>query len=56
MIAGDLVVMRSMITAAPSDRGTAMIELLQLERGRIAGQPDVLQSATESAANDTTMF
>jgi predicted SnoaL-like aldol condensation-catalyzing enzyme len=52
---GDLVVMHSLITTAPSGRATATIELLRLETGTIAGHRDMQQPVPEAAANDNTM-
>ncbi|MBM7790194.1 nuclear transport factor 2 family protein [Tenggerimyces flavus] len=53
---GDLVVTHSMMTMSPSDRGSAVMDSVRLEAGRIVEHWDVAQAIPKSSANHNTMF
>ncbi len=53
---GDLVVTHSLMTMNRSDRGSAIMDIVRLEDGRIVEHWDVVQPIPESSANDNTMF
>lgn len=52
---GDLVVTHGLLTVAPGDRGTAVMDLFRLEDGKIVEHWDVLQPVPEDAANANAM-
>ncbi|GAA3469283.1 MULTISPECIES: nuclear transport factor 2 family protein [Nonomuraea] len=53
---GDLVVMHSLMKTSPDDRGTAIVDIVRVQDGKIVEHWDVLQPVPETAANDNTMF
>lgn len=53
---GDLVVVHSHMTLFPGDRGTAVTDIVRLEKGKIVEHWDVLQAVPETSANGNTMF
>ncbi|MEU7894056.1 nuclear transport factor 2 family protein [Nonomuraea sp. NPDC049152] len=53
---GDLVVMHSLMQTSPDDRGTAVVDIVRVQDGKIVEHWDVLQPVPETAANDNTMF
>lgn len=53
---GDLVVVHSLVTTAPGDRGMAVVDIFRVENGRMVEHWDVVQPVPEEAANANTMF
>ncbi|MBC2877876.1 MULTISPECIES: nuclear transport factor 2 family protein [Streptomyces] len=53
---GDLVVLHSHMRTSPEDRGSAVMDIVRFEGGRIVEHWDVVQAIPETAANDNSMF
>lgn len=53
---GDLVMVHSHLTLFPGDRGTAVMDIVRLDKGKIVEHWDVLQAVPETSANTNTMF
>jgi predicted SnoaL-like aldol condensation-catalyzing enzyme len=53
---GDLVVVHSHLKLNPADRGTAVMDIFRVERGKVVEHWDVLQKIPEKSANKNTMF
>ena len=56
LVDGDLVAVHSHITNGPADRGTAVVDIFRVAKGKIVEHWDVLQPVPEKAANSNTMF
>jgi predicted SnoaL-like aldol condensation-catalyzing enzyme len=52
---GDLVVLHSLLTTSPEDRGMAAVDIFRLEDGKIVEHWDVVQPVPETAANGNGM-
>jgi len=52
----DLVALHSLLKTSPEDRGTAVVDFVRLEDGKVVEHWDVMQPIPESAANDHPMF
>jgi predicted SnoaL-like aldol condensation-catalyzing enzyme len=53
---GDRVIVHSLVTVDPTDRGKAVIDIFRLEKGRIVEHWDVAQPVPEQSLNRNTMF
>lgn len=53
---GDRVIVHSLVTTGPADRGKAVIDIFRLEKAKIVEHWDVVQAIPEKALNDNTMF
>lgn len=53
---GDLVYLHVHFRAEPNDRGSAVVDIFRVEKGRIVEYCDVVQDVPEKAANKNTMF
>lgn len=53
---GDLVWLHVHATRNPSDRGTAIVDIFRVTKGRIVEHWDVMQPVPEKSANSNTMF
>lgn len=53
---GDYVLMHSLITNEPADKGTAAIDIFRLENGMMTEHWNVSQPVPEKPANQNTMF
>jgi predicted SnoaL-like aldol condensation-catalyzing enzyme len=53
---GDLVVVHSHLKLNPSDRGTAVMDIFRVDKGKAVEHWDVLQQIPEKSANKNTMF
>lgn len=53
---GNLVVVHSHVVMSQTDRGSAVVDIFRLERGKIVEHWDVSQPVPEQAANGNTMF
>lgn len=53
---GDRVIVHSLVTLGPADRGMAVVDIFRLEKGKIVEHWDVTQPVPEKAANTNTMF
>ncbi len=53
---GDLVVVHSHLKLNPSDRGTAVMDIFRVDKGKVVEHWDVLQQIPEKSANKNTMF
>ncbi|WP_171164443.1 nuclear transport factor 2 family protein [Streptomyces sp. I05A-00742] len=53
---GDLVVLHSHMRTSPEDLGSAVMDIVRIENGRIVEHWDVVQPIPDKAANDNTMF
>ncbi|GAB3983176.1 nuclear transport factor 2 family protein [Actinoallomurus acanthiterrae] len=51
----DLVVLHSLLTTSPKDRGMAAVDIFRLEDGKIVEHWDVLQPVPETSANGNGM-
>jgi predicted SnoaL-like aldol condensation-catalyzing enzyme len=53
---GDIVVVHSHVTRDASDRGSAVVDIFRIEKGKVVEHWDVIQPIPEKSANDNTMF
>ncbi|MET8980037.1 nuclear transport factor 2 family protein [Streptomyces sp. NPDC004539] len=53
---GDLVFVHMNETTSPTDRGSAVVDIFRLEKGKIVEHWDVTQAVPETSLNDNTMF
>ncbi len=53
---GDLVVTHSRMTLSAADRGSAVMDIFRLEKGKVVEHWDVLQQIPVESANSNTMF
>lgn len=53
---GDLVVVHSHLKLNQADRGTAVMDIFRLDKGKVVEHWDVLQQVPEKSANKNTMF
>ena len=53
---GDRVIVHSLVTTGPTDRGMAVVDIFRLEKGKIVEHWDVAQQVPEKALNTNTMF
>ncbi|MGW1562273.1 nuclear transport factor 2 family protein [Streptomyces sp. NPDC002144] len=53
---GDLVVIHQYSALGIGDRGSAIVDIFRLRKGKIVEHWDVIQSVPETSANDNTMF
>ena len=53
---GDRVIVHSLVTTGPTDRGIAVVDIFRLEQGKIVEHWDVAQPVPEKALNANTMF
>ncbi|WXG39486.1 MAG: nuclear transport factor 2 family protein [Candidatus Freyarchaeum deiterrae] len=53
---GDLVVVHSHLKVNPADRGTAVMDIFRVDKGKVVEHWDVLQPIPEKSANKNTMF
>ncbi len=53
---GDRVIVHSLVTTSPQDRGMAVVDIFRLEHGKVVEHWDVAQAVPEKALNDNTMF
>ena len=56
IVDGDLAAVHSKLSFGPQDRGSAVVDLLRIENGKIAEHWDVIQAVPEKSANDHPMF
>lgn len=52
---GDLVAVHSLVTYSPGDRGTAVVDILRFEEGKIVEHWNVRQPVPETSANGNPM-
>jgi predicted SnoaL-like aldol condensation-catalyzing enzyme len=52
----DLVAVHSHLTATPSDRGSAVMDIFRLENRKIVEHWDIIQAVPEVSVNRNTMF
>jgi predicted SnoaL-like aldol condensation-catalyzing enzyme len=53
---GDIVVVHSHVKRDANDRGSAVVDIFRLEKGKVVEHWDVIQPIPEKSANDNTMF
>ncbi len=53
---GDFVILHVFAPGAPGTRGSAIVDIFRLERGKIVEHWDTIQPIPEKAANPNTMF
>ena len=53
---GDLVVLHVHSVREPGTRGRAIVDIFEVENGKIVEHWDVIQDVPEKSANDNTMF
>jgi predicted SnoaL-like aldol condensation-catalyzing enzyme len=53
---GDRVIVHSLVTTGPTDRGMAVVDIFRLEKGKIVEHWDVAQPVPENSLNTNTMF
>ena len=53
---GDIVVVHSHVKRDDNDRGSAVVDIFRLEKGKVVEHWDVIQPIPEKSANDNTMF
>jgi predicted SnoaL-like aldol condensation-catalyzing enzyme len=52
----DMVVVHSHLKLNPADRGTAVMDIFRVDKGKVVEHWDVLQQIPEKSANKNTMF
>ena len=53
---GDIVIVHSHVTRDANDRGSAVVDIFRIEKGKVVEHWDVVQPIPEKSANDNTMF
>jgi predicted SnoaL-like aldol condensation-catalyzing enzyme len=53
---GDIVVVHSHVKRDANDRGSAVVDIFRIEKGKVVEHWDVIQPIPEKSANDNTMF
>jgi predicted SnoaL-like aldol condensation-catalyzing enzyme len=53
---GPMMVVHSLVTMRPDDRGNAVVDMFRLEHGKVVEHWDVGQPVPEKSANNNTMF
>jgi predicted SnoaL-like aldol condensation-catalyzing enzyme len=53
---GDLVAIHNNPTTKPDDRGSAVVDIFRIEKGKVVEHWDVVQPVPEKSANTNTMF
>jgi len=53
---GNIVVVHSHVTREAGDRGSAVVDIFRIEKGKVVEHWDVVQPIPEKSANDNTMF
>ena len=53
---GDRVIVHSLVTMGPEDRGMAVVDIFRIEKGKIVEHWDVTQPVPEKSFNSNTMF
>ena len=53
---GDIVVVHSHVKRDANDRGSAVVDIFRIEKGKVVEHWDVVQPIPEKSANDNTMF
>ena len=53
---GNIVVVHSHVTREKGDRGSAVVDIFRVEKGKVVEHWDVVQPIPEKSANDNTMF
>jgi predicted SnoaL-like aldol condensation-catalyzing enzyme len=53
---GDYVIVHSLVTTGPTDRGKAVVDIFRLEHGKVVEHWDVAQPVPDKSLNDNTMF
>ncbi|HKE43426.1 MAG TPA: nuclear transport factor 2 family protein [Steroidobacteraceae bacterium] len=53
---GDIVVVHSHVKRDDNDRGSAVVDIFRLEKGKVVEHWDVIQPIPEKSANSNTMF
>jgi predicted SnoaL-like aldol condensation-catalyzing enzyme len=56
IVDGNMVVVHSLVTTKPGDRGMAVVDIFRSENGKFVEHWDVVQPVPEQAANKNTMF
>jgi predicted SnoaL-like aldol condensation-catalyzing enzyme len=50
------VIVHSLVTVGPDDRGKAVVDIFRLEHGKVVEHWDVAQAVPDKSLNDNTMF
>ena len=53
---GNIVVVHSHVTREANDRGSAVVDIFRIEKGKVVEHWDVVQPIPEKSANTNTMF
>ena len=53
---GNIVVVHSHVTRDANDRGSAVVDIFRIEKGKVVEHWDVVQPIPEKSANTNTMF
>jgi predicted SnoaL-like aldol condensation-catalyzing enzyme len=53
---GDCVIVHSLVTVDPADRGKAVVDIFRLEQGKVVEHWDVAQAVPDKSLNNNTMF
>lgn len=56
LVDGDFAAVHSRATDGPSDRGTAIVDIVRLKNGKIVEHWDVMQPVPDESANSHPMF